>query len=361
MPAEPPSRPRHRPRLLLYAMYDPSGLNSAPKVRIACMGAAIEGLAELERVQGGRSERARAGLRWLRDGGLGRTDAVYVESSTFSATPFDLWFLLWIRLRGRPIGIYFRDAYQLHRDLFPIQRRRQLLADLAWRITMPALRRLATTRFAPSAGLAHVLGLHDAVALPPGTDPSLPNLGVPDTQVVAAVVAPTAVAGFDRLRTALEVVRIEFPDARLRVITSVAPGERQPDWIEIVPGGRPALAGLLADARVCVIPLPLTRYTEFAVPVRLADLVAFGKPIVVTDSAATRDFLGESGAALLSDDTPAALAAAIGTILRDDALANALGSRARAFAELRSSTWGGRAVTVLTSLLGSAAVTAGTP
>jgi glycosyltransferase involved in cell wall biosynthesis len=139
------------------------------------------------------------------------------------------------------------------------------------------------------------------------------------------------------------------------MITSVAPGRPLPDWIELTPGGRPVLAGLLSGARVCVIPLPLTRYTDLAVPVRLADLVAFGKPIIVTDSVAVRAYLGSSGAAMLVVDTADAIAAAIGRIFRDDDFAAGLARSARAFAEAPSSTWSGRAATVVSSLVAGAA------
>ncbi|MBI3746294.1 MAG: glycosyltransferase [Chloroflexi bacterium] len=345
----------HRPRLLLYAMYDATRLDAAPRVRIALLGAALEQVADVEHLQGGRAGRMIAGVRWWARGGFGRVEAIYVETSTVVASPFDLVFLAWSRLRRRPVGIYFRDAYQLHRDLFPIQRRRQLLADVAWRATLPILRRVATTRFAPSAGLADVLGLRDAVLLPPGTDPSLPDLGVSRSNLIAAVVAPTRAAGFDILRAALELVRREVPDARLRVITSAPAPKGLPEWIEVAAGDRSMLATLLGEARLIVIPVPLTRYGQLAVPVRLADLVAFGKPIVATDSAATRAFLRESEAALLSDDTAEALASTIGRVLRDDVLAAAAAARARAFAEAPGSTWRNRAETVIEHLVGHAA------
>lgn len=346
--------PAGRPRLLFYAMYDPAGLDSAPKVRIAMMGAALERTAAVEQIQGGRTTRARAAWAWLRSGGIGRVDAVYVESSTSTATPFDLGLLAWARLRGRPVGVYFRDAYQLHRDLFPVRRFRQRVADLVWRLTMPLLRRLATVRFVPSTGLAEVLGLGDAVLLPPGTDPTEPDLGVAPTHLVAAILAPTRAAGFEILRAAVEDIRLEFPDTRLRLITSVAPSGALPDWIELIPGGRPVLAGLLEAARVCVIPLPRTRYTDLAVPVRLADLVAFGKPIIVTDTTAVRAYLGSSGAAMLVLDTADAISAAIGRIFRDDHFAAGLARSARAFSEAPSSTWPARAGTVVSSLVGGA-------
>jgi len=336
-------------------MYDSTRLDAAPRVRIALLGAALEQVADVEHLQGGRAARMIAGVRWGAGGGFGRIDAIYVETSTVVASPFDLVFLAWSRLRRRPVGIYFRDAYQLHRDLFPIQRRRQLLADVAWRATLPLLRRVASTRFAPSAGLAEVLGLRDAVLLPPGTDPSLPDLGVSRSNLVAAVVAPTRAAGFEALLAALEIIRRDIPDARLRVISSIQAPTDLPEWIEVVAGDRSMFATLLGDARVIVIPVPLTRYGQLAVPVRLADLLAFGKPIVATDSAATRAFLRGSDAALLSDDTAEALASSIGQVLRDDALAEAAGARARAFAEAPESTWRNRAQTVVEHLMRRAA------
>lgn len=336
-------------------MYDKTGLDAAPRVRIALLGSALEKIADVEHLRGGRAARMIAGLRWWAGGGFGRIDAIYVETSTIVASPFDVVFLAWSRLRGRPVGIYFRDAYQLHRDLFPIERRRQLVADLAWRTTLPLLRWVATTSFAPSAGLAGVLDLRDAVLLPPGTDPSLPDLGVSRSHLVAAVVAPTRAAGFEVLRAALEIIRLEIPDARLRVITAVRAPKELPEWIEVVAGDRSMLAALLAGARVIAIPIPLNRYGQLAIPVRLADLLAFGKPIVVTDSIATRAFLGGSEAALLCLDTAEALSDTIGRVLRDDALATAVAARARAFAEAPESTWSNRAETVIERLVGRAA------
>ena len=319
------------------------------------MARALERIVELERVEGSRTGRARAGLHWLRHGGLGRIDAIYVESSTSTATPFDLAFLALARLRGRTVGVYFRDAYQLFRELFPVHRARQRAADLVWRLTTPLLKLIASRRYAPSAGLARVLALRDAIVLPPGTDPSQVDLGVPASRLVAAIVAPTVAAGFDRLSAALEMVRREVPDVRLRAITSATATESLPGWIELVPAARPAIPELVRDARVCVIPLPLTPYTQVAVPVRLMDLLAMGKPIVVTGSEAVRELLGTSGAAVCCDDSPKALGEAIARLIQDDDLAAALGARARAFALRPDSTWDARAATVVETLVGNAA------
>ena len=59
---------------------------------------------------------------------------------------------------------------------------------------------------------------------------------------------------------------------------------------------RAELPGLLAPARVCVLPLPINDYTNLAVAVRLLEYLGFGKPIVATDTTETRAILAAAGA-----------------------------------------------------------------
>lgn len=347
-------RGRHHPRLLLYAMYDPSGQDSAPKVRITRLRDELARLVELEIIAGGRLARARAALRFLVHPGLGSVDAVYVELPTSAPTPADLAFLAIARLRGRPVGIYFRDAYQLFRDIFPVHRARQRLMDVVTRLSWPILRRIASRRFAPSAGLVRALQLRDAVLLPPGTDPDLPDLGAGDEPLVAAIVSLTHSGGWDLLVAAMERVRLAHPAARLRLVAhvpdpSIVAG--LPDWVEIRPGNRDELAELLRPARVCVIPLRISPYTDLAVPVRLTDLLALGKPVVSTATAESAAMLA-GGIGLTAADEPAALADAISRVLADDDLAARLAAAARAYAEQPEHTWAGRAATIVRELLG---------
>ncbi|HEY8869531.1 MAG TPA: glycosyltransferase family 4 protein [Candidatus Limnocylindrales bacterium] len=336
--------------LLLLAMYDLGELDRAPKVRISMMTSALERQIPLERIAGNRTTRAIGCIRWLVGGGWRRIRGAYVESSTSTATPVDLALLALLRLLGRPVGVYFRDAHQTHRDIFPVVRTRQRFADLIWRLTNPLLARIASVRFVPSEGLARTLGLHNAVLLPPGTDPTLPFLGAGPDPLVAAIVEPTRASGFDLLRDAVELVRAGRPGVRLRIVSRVPPTEQLPGWIEPVSGGRDTLPLLLEAARVCVIAVPRSRYTELAIAVKLADFLSLGKPVVATDSLETRRYLGPDGPALLTTDTPPALAEAITRVLDDDVFASDLGRRARTFAEAPANTWDSRASTVLREL-----------
>lgn len=348
VPAAPPGR-----RLLLYGMYDTGQLDSAPKVRIAMMGAALERAAPLDVITGGRGARARTAFTWLLHGSWRKVGAVYVESSTSTATPADLALLGLMRLAGRPVGVYFRDAYQLFRETYPITRRRQRLMDWLWRVTMPLMRMVASHRFVPTAGLATVLGIRDPILLPPGTDPLAPDLGAGHELEIGYVGSLGWADGFDRLLEAMEIVRRDVPSARLRVIGPVLSAERRaalPDWVDLRRGGRDEVVELLRGVRACVIPRPITAYTDFAAPIKLWDYLSLGKPVVATGAAETRAVLEASGGGLVTGDHASELAAGLRTMLEDEHLARSLGARARAYAVGPGASWDARARQVISTL-----------
>jgi glycosyltransferase involved in cell wall biosynthesis len=336
------------PRLLLYAMYDASVAGSGPRVRIGLLAAALARLTSLVRADHGRWRRLLEAPRnvWR----LRRVDAVYVESPTGATMPWDLLVLAVARGMGRPVGVYFRDAYQLYRDLYPAGTRRQRLADVAWRLSIIGLRRVASVSFVPSAGLGKALGLRDAVVLPPGTDPAAPDLGAGDALVIGYVGATTAPDGFDRLLEAMSRVRDELPQATLRVVGGRRQDEVLPAWVELLSGTRDDLPRLLADVRACVIPRPINRYTDLARPIKLADYLSLGKPIVATSAAETVAYLRPTGAALLVDDHPAAIAEGLAAVLRDRDMADGLARAARALAVAAGNTWHDRAALIVERL-----------
>jgi glycosyltransferase involved in cell wall biosynthesis len=346
-------RPGSRGGILIYGMYDISTPSSAPKVRITMMTEALSRQTHTELISGGRMARTIAAARWLASGGPRRVGAVYVESATSSAMPTDLAFLAFMRLLRKPVGVYFRDAYQLFRDVHPRSHRRQILSDWLWRLTTPLLKAIASVRYAPSTGLARVLRLSGSVILPPGTDPTAPNLGVGEDDMVGAIVQVDPRSGLDKLVAAMELVRVHRPEARLRVVARSI-GKEDADglapWMEVVTPARSSIAEALAGARVCVLPLPVNAYTNLAVAVRLFDLLAFGKPIVATDTLETRAILDASGAGMVTEDSAEGMARGILDLLADRALAERCAAGARTYACTFSSTWAARAETVLRTL-----------
>src|SRR5574338_27512 len=351
-PLSPAEGPMPRPRLLFYAMYDATQASNAPRVRIQLLSAALARHATVTMLSGSRLARLVQGLGLVLSG-LRRFDAVYVETATSSAMPWDLWFLAAARASGVPVGVYFRDAYPLHRDLYPLPGLRARLSDLGWRLSVSILRRLASVAFVPTAGLGRALGLRDAVALPPGTDPATRDLGPGSEPLVAYVGALASPVGFDRLVAAVELVRRELPDARLLAVGPVASdgvADALPAWVDVRQATRDGLAALLAPAAACAIPLPINRYTDMAWALKLSDYLAFGKPIVATATAATAEILDGGRAAILVGDAPSEIAEGLLRVLRDPALAAAMAAASRALAESDAMTWDRRARDLLAAL-----------
>jgi glycosyltransferase involved in cell wall biosynthesis len=332
-------------------MYDMATLDRAPTVRIAMMTAALGGRTHTERISGGRFGRFAAAVRWLASGGPRRVGGVYVESATSSAMPTDLAFLALMRLLGKPVGIYFRDAYQLFRDTYPRRSRRQIFSDVLWRITTPMLRGIATRCFAPSMGLARALRLCEPVLLGPGTDPSQPDLGAGAGRVVAYVGSTNRADGFDLLLAAMAIVHERCPEARLDLVgPPPAAIETLPPYVRSQRSSRDGLADLLRDARLCVIPRPVNEYSSLAVPIKLWDYLSLGKPVVATAATETAGILSASGGGIATSDTPEDLADGLLRLLKDEPEAARLSANARAFACAPESTWDARARTVLRTL-----------
>lgn len=349
--------PRARPRLLVYSMYDPGRPDRAGNVRSRLLTDALRREASVVLISGRRRERALNALRWWLREGPRSVDAVYVESASSFASPADLAFLLLLRVAQRPVGVYFRDAYQRFRDVYPVTTAKDRALDWLWRATTPLMMRLATHAFAPSVGLARVLVLPDVILLPPGTDPEAPDLGVGSRDIVGYVGAVGPPDGVDLLVGAMRIVRDVRPDARLLVVTA---GDLEalvgpiPDWVEVVNKDRTDLPELLRDVAVCAIPRRINAYTDLAVPVKLMDYLSYGKPIVATECKAMTAILRPAGAAVLVRDVANDLADGILHILTRPEEARLLAGRARAFAVDPGHTWHARARTIISTLLPSA-------
>jgi glycosyltransferase involved in cell wall biosynthesis len=334
-------------------MYDADRLDTGPSVRVGMLRDALARRTDLQVIAGPRLTRAREMVRWLLRRRRSRINAVYVEAASSFATPIDLAFLAVMRLRGAAVGVYFRDAYQLFRDQYPLARSRQRALDWLWRLSTPLLKRLATTAFAPSSGLADVLRLRDAVLLPPGTDPSTPVLGTAPGALVAYVGATGAADGLPLLMEAMQIVRARRPDAELVVVSAHDPRAHpgDPAWLHHEPADRAALARVLGPARLCVIPRPITPYTDLAVPIKLMDYLSFGKPIVATRCLETAQVLETAQAGLMTHDHPADLADAVVHVIESDYVAASLAASARAYAVDPAHTWDARADQIVRALV----------
>jgi glycosyltransferase involved in cell wall biosynthesis len=105
-------------------------------------------------------------------------------------------------------------------------------------------------------------------------------------------------------------------------------------WIEISTADYDELSVALRQATVLAIPHPPGEYHDIALPVKLLDSMAAGRPLVVTPRTEVRAVVEQHRAGLVTPgETPEDLAATMRQLIEDDALAREIGARARRAAE----------------------------
>jgi glycosyltransferase involved in cell wall biosynthesis len=287
-----------------------------PTVRITHLRDELARSVELDMVEGYRAVRSGRLAGYAFAGRLRGLDAIYVESSTFLPSPVDLAFLGLARTLGIPVLTYIRDAYQLFEEYYPIGSTRRWLGAKAF---LPAIRALAavSSRVAvPSEGLARAVfgDDHRAVVIPPGSRPPLDVPRAADADALLFVGNGRVLAqGGPRLIEA--VGRARDRGAGLRLVIVSRPGEEpigpRPEWLTVHHGEQAEIARLLPQVVATVIPRPRGPYNDLAVPVKLFDYLAYGRPLLVTDCAEQAAIVRRADAGIVTAGDADAMADAI--------------------------------------------------
>lgn len=216
-----------------------------------------------------------------------------------------------------------------------------------WRTNLEAFRMLV----APSTSFAELAGLDPGrvVVVPNGTDTRHVVPGpLPARPTVGMVSGAAPGRGIETLVEAGRLVRGAIPDLRLMLWLAAKGAEsrtfadqlaaalREESWIEVTTAPYERLGEALAAATVLAIPHPPNAYLDVAVPVKLFDGMAAGRPVVVTPRRETVRIVEEAGAGVVAEgDGPDALAEALRAVLEDTASASRMGVAARRAAEER--------------------------
>jgi glycosyltransferase involved in cell wall biosynthesis len=108
----------------------------------------------------------------------------------------------------------------------------------------------------------------------------------------------------------------------------------------------------LARASVLAIPHPPGAYLDVALPIKLVDAMAAGRPLAITPRTESARIVRAADAGIVAGDGPEALAAALVTLLDDAPLAARLGANGRRAAE-RDYDWRVIAAAVADRVLGT--------
>ena len=273
-------------------------------------------LVELDVIAGYRGPRRLALLRYAFSGRLRGLGGIYVESSSFLAAETDLAFLVLARSLGIPVLTYVRDAYQLFPDYYAADSPRRWLGAKAFLPLLRAMRSVSSDLAFPTRGLAEAVRVSgdDVVLLPPGAPPPAHVERSPSANRLLFVGdARLAVHGVDRLVAAVASARERGVDVELTVVSRPGqePPGQQPDWMHLERAEGAGIHELLPDVIATVIPRPCSAYNDLALPIKLMDGLAYGRPLLVTNCREQARVVTDAGAGIVSDDSPDAIADAV--------------------------------------------------
>jgi glycosyltransferase involved in cell wall biosynthesis len=274
-----------------------------------------------------RARRLAAGWRLARQARRRDADLYHVHD------PELLPAALWLARGGRPV------VYDAHEYLGETARTKRWLpralrlpvALAAERLERAAARRL-TAVVAANEDLAARFAAAGARAVSVSNSPwqdAFPEpAALPDAPVALYV------GGLGPLR-GLEVMRAAFPlvdvaGARLVLAGPGDPGALPPGAEHLGPVDHSRVPDLLAAARVAWVPLQRHGNYDRAVPTKLVEAMAAGRPVVASDLGRMGAIVREAGCGLLVPPAdPAAHAAALAQLLSDDGDAARMGAAGR--------------------------------
>lgn len=308
-----PTLSRARPRLLLVSMYPLDRGRWGPIARITALRDELARRTDLDVVAGDRGDRRTALVRYAFSGRLRRLDGIYVENSSTLPSETDLAFLGLARLLRIPVLTYVRDAQYLFDEYYAATTPQRRLARALFLPAVSLLRRVSSRTGYPSIGLARAVRAseHDPILLPPG---SPAPMGVPRDEAARTLLfvggMRHAVHGLDLLVEAVE--RARAGGHELDVVCVSRPGEEPPEprpaWLRVERGGADEIRALLPGVLATIQPRHRSPYNDIAVPIKVMEYLAYGRPLLVTDCTEQARIVRDADAGLVVADRPDAMA-----------------------------------------------------
>jgi glycosyltransferase involved in cell wall biosynthesis len=296
------------------------------------LGYEVELLAGLQNRRLERLKNVYKTYRRLRKNGL--PDLCYVEPPS---GPFfnlcDHLLLIWLKRRGVPIGLFYRDAVWKFAKWWQVRGLKRLALVLMHRFDLLVIRRCCKTVFFPTQSMAELFDLPNKGVLPPaGEDRLTAPRGV--TRQAVYVGGVSSRYGTDILLAAFSLLNRRLPQpvflklvCRESAANPLFGGYRDEPWLEIISASGPQLEPIYKGCDVALFSGRRDIYMDFCMPVKLFEYISYGLPVVTTDCTEAARFVRENGLGLVSRDDPQSFAGCIERLYSEPELLKAAAGR----------------------------------
>ena len=265
-----------------------------------------------------RRQNVREVLNWLK---TNHPDICYVEPPT---GPFfnqiDHRLMSKVRKMGIPTGLFYRDAYwrygllNMGRGFVPKLKahviRWMQIRDLRY------FRRNCDIVYVPSAGAGTAWGFFEEFKT---VIPLLPGCNIAELQpkqtdeLVAIYVGGVQerygtyvlLDAFKAINEGNERINLKLVcrEAEWQSLDNAYRTLENTDWLQVHHAQGEELAALYRESDFALCPLRTDFYNDLAMPIKLMEYIAFGKPIVATNCMEMKRFIEESGVGVITEYT----------------------------------------------------------
>ncbi|HEX2938145.1 MAG TPA: glycosyltransferase family 4 protein [Ruminiclostridium sp.] len=317
------------PRLLLISFIDFGEMKSGSSVRPQRMYDAFKKLGYDVNLLSGLQNRKRE--RWKRvfqkflEIRHSLPDLCYVEPPS---GPFfnlcDHLLLIYLKLKKVPIGLFYRDAYWLFADWWPVKGAKKFFLTLMHKFDIFIIKRTCKVVFFPTKSMADLFKLkHKSVLPPAGID-----FVTPEHETKRHALYIGGVSKFYGTDIMLEAFRIlnEQKNENVRLTVCCRETEMKDffqkysgaPWLEVVHlSGDKQLKPLYENCDIALYPSRRDFYMDFCMPVKLFEYLSRAIPVVTTNCRETAGFVLKNGFGVVSQDNPEAFASAVKSVIDD--------------------------------------------
>ncbi|MFN8673759.1 MAG: glycosyltransferase [Candidatus Sericytochromatia bacterium] len=344
-------------KLLLIGYFSLDKLDSAPKVRTYNIHKGFCNIIDTDFITGDRNSRKIPLLKYIFTGKIFDVDAIYVEAGPRTSTEVDIFFLLFAKFIGKPIGLYIRDAYPLFKK-DKKKNLKEIISDWGWFVSIWFYKFTASILFFPTEKLKKLFtGIKKYDLLPPAGKQieyipfSNDKKGILYCGALGFTYSP------DILLKAVEKVYLENKDIELYFICREDELTQElkvminnKPWIKVMHTDFEEIVKIREKIYLCMIPLSESTYSDLAIPVKTLDYMSIGRPIIATEKEELSNFFRENEIGLICKTNIDDMADKISFLLNNEKIAKEMSKNTHKVL-LEKNLWEHRAKKVLSYLI----------